>query len=58
VSLATERIFRTAAGQLVPEDHPDAAFLAAGVGDPVPDGYEPKQAEKPANKAVKTAPNK
>ena len=34
--IATERIYRTADGTYVPHGHPDAAFLAVGVGGQLP----------------------
>lgn len=42
---ATERLCRTADGRLVPETHPDAAFLAYAVGKEI----------SPADEALLTA---
>lgn len=69
---ATERIFRTADGRLVPEAHPDAAFLAYPIGHKISDADasllasppfsdpEPavKQAPQAANKARRPGANK
>jgi hypothetical protein len=33
--ISADRLWRTADGQIVPDGHPDAAFLVAGVGGPV-----------------------
>jgi hypothetical protein len=64
------RIWRTTDGRHVPDGHADAAYLAYGPGDDVPDHALPEQAQpkkaeptekaQPAapNKAVKRAPNK
>lgn len=35
--ISGQRLWRTADGELVPDGHPDAAFLAYGPGDQVPD---------------------
>lgn len=55
--LATERLYWNAdRTELVSEGDPDAAFLAAGVGQPVPDAptkAKSKRGRKPADKAVK-----
>lgn len=40
VRIATERLYRTADGRVVAEGDPDAAFLLAAVGQPIPDGIE------------------
>lgn len=57
--IADERIYRTEDGRYVSEGDPDAAFLAAAVGDPLPDDYEGTKATKqPANKAAKQPDNK
>mgnify|MGYP000871491133 CR=1 FL=1 len=45
VRIATERLYRTADGRVVAEGDPDAAFLLAAVGQPIPDGIDvPEQA--------------
>lgn len=61
-----ERLFLTADEKVVPEGHPDAAFLWASPGDEVDDdeadrvGYKPakKAAKKSSNKATRPAGNK
>jgi hypothetical protein len=58
---ATERIYVTADGRFVPDGHHDAAFLAAGVGAPLPEGFtgfDTKAESAPPNKAEKKPPNK
>jgi hypothetical protein len=40
VRIATERLYRTADGRVVLEGDPDAAFLLAAPGHPVPDDVE------------------
>lgn len=57
---AEERLYRTAGGELVGEDHPGAAFLAYAVGDEVSkdDEAELKKRSAPANKQRKPAANK
>jgi hypothetical protein len=37
---AVQRLWRTLDGRVVDEGHEDAAFLLAGVGDPIPDGFD------------------
>ena len=37
--IATERLYRTADGRVVHEGDPDAAFLLAPVGGPIPEGF-------------------
>lgn len=56
--IASQRLCRTADGRIVPDGHPDAAFLVAGAGAEVPAEFEAavsafvKEAAQPANKAV------
>lgn len=57
MSGATERLFFNAdKSKIVHEDDPDAAFLAAGVGDEIPEGFtapkKAKEAEKASNKSA------
>lgn len=63
----TERLYKTADGEVVTDGHPDAAFLYATPGDeiPVEEAREhglarapTKQAEKPADKQRPPARNK
>lgn len=64
--VAKERLYRTVDGKVVPEGHPDAAFLLAAEGDEIPEGFDvpkskttdAKAAETPANKAAKADSNK
>lgn len=61
--IAPRRLCRTDDGRIVPDGHPEAAFLVVGVGAEVPAEFEDavtaylstsgaKQAAPPANKAV------
>ncbi len=62
--VATERLYRTVDDEVVSEGDPRAAFLLAGIGDEIPEGYtaprgaSSKEAEQPENKAVTRAANK
>lgn len=56
------RLWRTEAGDLVEDGHPDARTLAYGDDDPVPDDEnirtENKQAKAPRNKQAPKPANK
>lgn len=59
VTAAKHRLWRTAAGELVGDGHPDAVSLAYAEGDELAgDDAMSKAALKAGDKAVKAAPNK
>lgn len=43
--VTTERLYKSADGRYVAESDPDAAFLVAAVGQPIPDDYDSPVAE-------------
>jgi hypothetical protein len=56
------RVWRTSDGRHVPDGHADAAFLAYGTGDNVPDDVaaqlHDEPAEQPDTKPAEQLPNK
>jgi hypothetical protein len=59
--IAGQRLWRTEQGDIVPEGHPDAAFLVVGEGCEVPDEFEAavaKMSAAPANKKTAAPANK
>jgi hypothetical protein len=60
VTAASERLYFDAdRSKLVTEDDPAARFLAAAVGDDIPEGFDaPKKTVKAENKQAPKAENK
>lgn len=60
MTVASQRLFRTVDGRVVPEGDPESAFLLAGVGDEIPAEFEhaAKAMSAPPNKAAKQPANK
>lgn len=58
MATAKENLYRTADDRVVPEGHPDAAFLLAAEGDEIPEGYKApaKQDAGPAEDKAAPAP--